>query len=95
MLRPCINHSAINLNLPVDEQMKMFHDGGFECIDFNIDAFLSGDQIREGTFNDLFRQDIPSILEFFRPHKEALEKYGIEVTQTHAPFPLYVDGRDD
>ena len=95
MLRPCINHGATNLKLPVEEQMKQFHDGGFECIDFNIDAFLPGDQIRDGSFNDFFRQSIKDILKFCEPHKDAMQKYGIEVTQTHAPFPLYVDGRDD
>ena len=24
-----------------------------------------------------------------------MKKYGIEVSQAHAPYPLYVDGRDD
>ena len=52
MLKPCINHGATNTNLPVDEQMRQFHEGGFECIDFNIDIFLPGDQIKDGTFND-------------------------------------------
>jgi len=47
------------------------------------------------SFNALFNSDIPEILEFFKPIKQAAEKYGIEITQAHAPAPLYVDGNQD
>jgi len=95
MHRSCINHSAvININ-DIDEKFKVLKNAGFECIDFNIDEFLSGAEINSGEFNELFNSDIQAILEFFKPYKEAAEKYGVEIHQAHAPFQLYVDGRDD
>ena len=95
MLRPCINYAAVDLSLPLDEQIKMLHDAGFRCIDFNIDLFLPGQQMQSGEFTELFKKDIDEMLEFFKPYKETFEKYEIEVTQAHAPFQLYVDGKDD
>lgn len=95
MLRPCVTYSSIKTSASIDEQFKKAHEAGLECIDFNIDMFLTGDLIRSGEFNDLFFGDINSICEFFRPYKEAAQKYGIEFAQAHAPFQLYVDGRDD
>ena len=95
MLRPSVNSAAIQTSASIDEQFRVYHEAGFECMDFNFDVFLSGDLIRKGEFNELFLSDIDTICEFFRPYKEAAEKYGIEFTQAHAPFQLYVDGRDD
>ena len=95
MLRPCINYGALDLTLPLEEQVKTLHDAGFRCVDFNIEIFLTGQQIQSGEFSELFKKDIDEILEFFKPYKELFEKYEIEVTQAHAPFQLYVDGRDD
>jgi len=95
MLRPCINYVSTNTKLPIDEQIRLFHDAGFECVDFNIDMFLPNSQIESGEFSDFFKRDIPEILESIRPYKESFEKYGIEVTQAHAPYQLYVDGNDE
>ena len=94
MYRSCINHSAVINYGNVEEQMKVLHDAGFKCIDFNIDIFLKSNEISSGEFNDFFRRDISQILEDIRPYKESCEKYGIEITQAHAPYQLYVDGNE-
>ena len=95
MLRPCISYGAAVTDAPIEEHFKLLHDAGFQAIDFNIDLFLRPNEISSGEFCELFKKDIDSILEFFKPYKEAAKKYGIEITQTHAPYTLYVDGRDD
>lgn len=95
MLRPCINHASANLDLSIDEQFKRFHEAGFKCIDFNFDIFLTSAQINSGEFSDLYRLDTKEFCEYFKQYKEVFEKYDLEITQAHAPFQLYVDGRDD
>ncbi len=95
MLRPCISHAAAIMNNSIDDQFRLISEAGFKCIDFNIDIFLPGRLIESGEFCELFDSDISTILEFFKPYKEAAKKYDLEFFQAHAPFQLYVDGRDD
>ena len=65
---------------------------GFEGLDYNIDIKYPTDDIRAGKMSEFYAQDIDTLLDYFRPVKEAFDKAGIEVTQSHAPFPLYVEG---
>ncbi len=96
MLRPCINHAAVRAEgVGVDEQFKLLHDAGFECVDFNLDCFLPSNLISSGELNDFFFQDSDTLKTFFKEYKDVAKKYGIEFTQAHAPYQLYVDGRDD
>lgn len=95
MLRPCISFASAITDAPIEEHFNKLSQAGFKCIDFNIDLFLPGNLIKSGEFNELFNSDIDTILEFFRPYKEAAKKYGISFTQAHAPFQLYVDGNDE
>ena len=96
MLRPSVNHAAvIDENRTIDEQFRMLREAGFECLDFNFDVFLPSNLISNCELNDFYFRSTEEIHESIRPYKEAAEKYGISFTQSHAPFQLYVDGRDD
>ncbi len=74
---------------------QMLHDAGFDCVDYNIDMHLPGDKIASGEFTPFFDQPIGAILDFHRPYKAAADAAGIGFSQLHAPFPLYVYGRED
>ena len=96
MLRPSVNHAAVKDDTrTLDEQFKMLREAGFECLDFNFDIFLPSNLISSGELNDFYFRSTEELHEAFRPYKEAGEKYGISFIQSHAPFQLYVDGRDD
>ena len=82
--------SAPLLDNGIDEGFKLIHEAGFDCIDFNIDVFLPGGKIIRGELDSIYDQSDDEIREFFRPYKEAAEKYGVSFYQAHAPFPSWV-----
>ncbi len=79
----------------IDANFRTLRDHGFECVDFNIDNALPGEQIRKGEPGGFFDQTVEQLCEHYRPHREAAEKHGISFAQMHGPFPIWVDGRDD
>ena len=74
-----------------DEGFKMIHEAGFDCVDFNVvDMALPGGKIARGELDSIYDKSDDEIIEYFRPYKEAAEKYGVEFYQAHAPFPSWV-----
>ena len=90
MRKISVQTSSILNNVGVDEGFKLIHEAGFDCVDFNIDYWMSGKEISSGEFSGFFDQDMDKILEAMRPYKEAAAKYGVSFGQAHAPFPSYV-----
>lgn len=78
-----------------EESIKFIHECGFEGIDYNIDLHLRPDAIQKGDMTGFFSQTTEDILRYYEPLKAALKKYGVEVVQMHAPFPIYMDGLDE
>ncbi len=78
-----------------DKNFKMLKDHGFECLDYNIDGYLHLGMVTKGEPCGFFDKSTEELYEFFTPMLEASKKYNIPVTQMHAPFPLYVAGRDE
>lgn len=78
-----------------DLNFRTLRENGFECVDFNIDTKLPGDQIRKGLPEGFFDQSVEELCQYYSPIKEAAEKHGITFAQMHGPFPLWVSGRDD
>lgn len=72
-----------------DSSIRFVKESGFDAIDFNIDVHLPGDKIKTAEFTPFFDQSIEELCEFYRPLKEALEKYGVSISQMHAPFPVW------
>ena len=75
MLKPCITSAAILRDESLEEDFKMIKSTGFEYLDFNIDVYLPGSDIRDGNFTGLYSKSIDELKEFFKPHKELAEKY--------------------
>ncbi|HHT54567.1 MAG TPA: sugar phosphate isomerase/epimerase [Clostridiales bacterium] len=78
----------------VDRNFRVLKEHGFGCVDFNIDIMLPGSQIRKGEIGGFFDRGVEELCEYYRPMKEAAEKYNIEISQMHGPFPVWVEGRD-
>ena len=68
---------------------------GFEAVDFSMGGTLPGANIKSGELTTFFDQSVEEILAFYRPVKEASEKYGVKISQVHAPFPLWVKKKAD
>ena len=79
-----------------DSSFKFISECGFDAVDFNIDNLLSVPGITKAeSISSFFDKSDEEIIEFFRPIKEAAEKYGISFVQMHAPFPVWVKDRPD
>ena len=71
----------------------MYKENGIDGVDFGFDFYTTGNGHRDKFFST---QTIEELKAFFTPYKEAFERHGIEVVQTHPPFPTFkfVDGKD-
>ena len=78
----------------IDGSIKFIKECGFNAIDFNIDHKLPGTKIQSGELTEFFNQDLEALYEFYRPLKEACEKYDVQIGQMHAPFPVWVKDMD-
>lgn len=78
----------------IDAVCAMYKANGIDGVDFGFDCYTVGNGFREKFFSS---QSIDELKEFFTPYKEAFKHHGIEVVQTHPPFPTFkfVDGKDE
>lgn len=67
---------------------------GFDAIDYNIDTKYPSADVRAEKLGGFYAQDIETILDYYRPVKEALDKAGVTVAQAHAPFPLHIENNE-
>ena len=70
---------------------------GFDSVDYGFGKQL-GDGwkvAKEGIVETVFDKSTEEVLEFYRPLKEASEKTGVNICQTHAPFPTWFNGLDE
>lgn len=80
----------------IDGAYRAIRDAGFDAADVNLDELLPYrdilEQRRPAVFSGAFEEN------WFRPYRDAAEKYGIVNAQAHAPFPSWVadfDGTSD
>lgn len=81
-----------------DGSFRYIKECGFNAVDFNIDHKLPGAKIMSAELTTFFDKSLEELFEFYRPLKAASEKYDVEISQMHAPFPVFRlrrDGLDD
>ena len=83
----------------IEEAYRMIGEAGFTAVDWSLDRLLS---IRSEAANApelknlcILERPLPQILEHFAPELREMQKNGLHVGQIHAPFPYYVQGRED
>jgi len=74
---------------------KMLKEAGFDCVDFNFDAYLNINDVMRGDINDFFDRPIDDIWQDLKPHAEAAVKYGLSFDHMHAPFPMLIKDHED
>ena len=72
-----------------DEGFAFIKNCGFDTLDLNIDHALSPHFVEKGVATELSNLPLEQMLEYYRPVKEAAEKYGITIAMAHAIFPLH------
>ncbi len=78
----------------IDGGYRAIAEAGFDAVDANVDHLLGGRDIHEKRLTEAFLAEGKECLEYFRPWKEAAEKYGLDNYQAHAPFPSHLPGED-
>jgi len=79
----------------IDASYRQVKEVGFDCLDFSFDKSLSLGDIWAGEVNDVLDRPMEEIWEDFKPHMDAITKYGLRVGQTHAPFPCKMWDKDE
>lgn len=78
----------------MDGAYRAIKEAGFDAVDANLDELLTYRPIRDRQHVAAFDAEGDESLQYFKPWKDAAEKYGLKNTQAHAPFPSYIEGED-
>ncbi len=77
-----------------DASMARLAACGFEAIDFNLDHIFNPAEYVKGKEFPFCDKSYEELEEYYAPLKAAAKKHGIAFSQTHAPFPIYYEGKD-
>lgn len=78
-----------------EEGFKKISSAGIDGLDFSLDMLLTSGQIEKGDFSGFFSQSLNEILSYADKCKEIAKNNNLEILQVHAPFQLYVYGKDE
>lgn len=90
MFKIGVQTGGVEEHYGIDEAYHVIKEAGFDAVDVNLDHLMGGDLIRKGEHAPAFDAEGEDSLVYFKPYKDAAEKYGIDNYQAHAPFPCYV-----
>lgn len=64
---------------------------GFEAIDWNLDHAWKGSVMRKGDFEGkcILDKSLDEVIAHYDYELNLIKKYGLEITQAHAPFPAF------
>jgi sugar phosphate isomerase/epimerase len=91
ILKIGVQTSPILDRVGIEQGFKLISESGFNCVELSINRDYPPKNIVEGKGAELFEKSDEDIREYYRPYKEAAEKYHIAFSQAHAPFPSYVE----
>ena len=92
-MKLCVQLSPLQDILGTDCAFAYLHEVGVDQIDFGLNRWISGDQIRSGK-PSMFDEPLEVMYEELAPYLEAAQKHGVAIGQTHAPFPCWLPGMD-
>ena len=78
-----------------DASMRYAKECGIEALDYNIDNVINTTKFSEGEVYPICDLSLDEFVKHYTPLKDASEKYGVAISQMHAPFPVYFPGMDD
>ena len=78
----------------IESGLSLIAEAGFDCVDINLDAFLPNDALYGGRANPFFDAPLSELEKFFERYRKGMERAGLFASQTHAPYPVMVWGRE-
>ncbi|MBO4377587.1 MAG: sugar phosphate isomerase/epimerase [Clostridia bacterium] len=79
----------------IEDGFRLMHDNGIEGIQFGLSRIAMKKEIVVSGKPCIMDRPLDEIFELVRPYKEASKKYGVIVSQVHAPYPEWIYGRPD
>lgn len=95
MLEICVQSGNWYKENDPEWSFRYIRECGFEGIDYNIDQFLSYNDLINYKLTKFFDQSVEELLVYYEPIKESAVHNNIKFFQMHAPFPLYAENRAD
>lgn len=90
MMKIAVQHGGLAEHFGIEGSYRVIKEAGFDGVDVNLDHLLPGTMIRKGEHAPAFDAEGDESLAYFKPYKDAAQKYGLDNYQAHAPFPCYV-----
>ena len=81
--------------LDLETGFERIKKAGFDCIDLNLDVFLKNSELYQGEMNRFFEQSMEELRQYFTSYQEGAEQYSLSWSQMHAPYPVWVLGREE
>ena len=97
LMKISVQNGGIIEHIGAEKCYAAISEAGFTAIDWNLDHGLSGSHIKELTYAgmSIFERPIEEVITHYAPELAIIRKYGLTVTQAHAPFPAYVPGHPE
>lgn len=80
-----------------DKSYRLIKEAGFTAIDWSIDLVWDRAEIKKGIMPNgtIYDGSLDEIEKHFEDELKAIRKYGLKITQAHAPFPAYIEGKPE
>ena len=94
-MKICTQTGGIVDVLGLDAGYAAIAAAGIEAIDWTLDGSLPSKLISEGNVegNCIFQKEMDEIMAHYEEELSYIRKYGLEISQAHAPFPCHVPGK--
>ncbi len=93
-MRLSVSTSGIVHGENLYNDLKMIKDAGFEGIDLSFASVCPHGGSLEGYHNSIFAKPTEEIVDFYREYAKICSGLGLEIVQSHAPWPCYFKGND-
>ena len=97
LMKISVQNGGIIEHIGAEKCYAAIKEAGFTAIDWNIDHGLPSTQIKGLTYEgvSIFQRPFEEVIAHYEPELALIRKYGLTITQAHAPFPAYVPGHPE
>ena len=92
MIPICVTTGWAHDTYGIDGAYRVIREAGFDGVDVSLTRLMMFDDIRNQRRVPAFDAEGDELLQYFKPWKDASEKYGVINSQAHAPFHTYLAG---
>ena len=92
-MKLCVQLAPLHNILGIEEAFACMHENGVEQVDFGFGPWIPSANIYSGE-HAMMDEPLEVMYKELDSYIAAAKKYGVEIGQTHAPFPCWMPGYD-